>query len=103
MVGFRVFDVGLLILWLVWFFRLRDDGSDTPPEDDEGGGGGGPERNPEKGPGAVVSSCPTDRCPMDAAGCATAIARRAPAGAARLDRCPARCPRECDRRARPSG
>ena len=23
MVGFRVFDVGLLILWLVWFFRLR--------------------------------------------------------------------------------
>ena len=25
MVGFRVFDVGLLIVWLVWFFRLRDD------------------------------------------------------------------------------
>ncbi|CAN5140854.1 MAG: hypothetical protein ACR2F4_02110 [Thermoleophilaceae bacterium] len=51
MVGFRVFDVGLLILWLVWFFRLRSDGSDTPPEDDDGGGGGGPERTPEKGPG----------------------------------------------------
>ena len=28
MVGFRVFDVGLLILWLVWFFRLRDDDDD---------------------------------------------------------------------------
>ena len=25
MVGFRIFDVGLLIVWLVWFFRLRDD------------------------------------------------------------------------------
>ena len=25
MVGFRVFDVGLLIVWLIWFFRLRDD------------------------------------------------------------------------------
>ena len=22
MVGFRVFDVGLLIVWLIWFFRL---------------------------------------------------------------------------------
>ena len=51
MVGFRVFDVGLLILWLVWFFRLRDDGSDSPPEDDEGGGGGGPKRKPGRGPG----------------------------------------------------
>ena len=51
MVGFRVLDVGLLILWLVWFFRLRDDGSDSPPDDDEDGGGGGPERKPVKGPG----------------------------------------------------
>ena len=25
MVGFRVFDVGLLIVWLIWFFRLRDN------------------------------------------------------------------------------
>ena len=38
MVGFRVFDVGLLIVWLVWFFRLRDD--DDSPEDDGPGGGG---------------------------------------------------------------
>ncbi len=51
MVGLRVFDVGLLVLWLVWFFRLREDGSDTPPEDEDGGGGGGPERKPSKGPG----------------------------------------------------
>ena len=35
MVGLRVFDIGALIVWLVWFFKLRDD------EDDEGGGGPG--------------------------------------------------------------
>jgi hypothetical protein len=50
MVGFRVFDVGLLILWLIWFFRLRDDG-DEPP-DDGGGGGGSPDPDPpRRGPG----------------------------------------------------
>jgi hypothetical protein len=39
MVGLRVFDIGALVVWLVWFFKLRDD------EDDEGGGGpGGPGR-----------------------------------------------------------
>ena len=40
MVGFRLFDVGLLVLWLVWFFRLRDDdaGSNDSGEDDHGGG-----------------------------------------------------------------
>ena len=48
MVGFRVFDVGLLIVWLVWFFRLRDD-DDRP--DDDGPGGGGPEPDPENDPG----------------------------------------------------
>jgi hypothetical protein len=48
MVGFRVFDVGLLILWLVWFFRLRDDDDQT---DDDGPGGGGPDTPPERGPG----------------------------------------------------
>ena len=35
MVGLRVFDIGALVVWLVWFFKLRDD------EDDEGGGGPG--------------------------------------------------------------
>ena len=46
MVGFRVFDVGLLIVWLIWFFRLRDDEDDS--RGDDGGGGGGP---PEPRPG----------------------------------------------------
>jgi hypothetical protein len=46
MVGFRVFDLGLLVLWLVWFFRLRDDGEDPP--DDGGGGGGGPGQGPDR-------------------------------------------------------
>ena len=52
MVGFRVFDVGLLVVWLIWFFRLRDDDDSDPP--DEGGGGGGGSRGPERpagGPG----------------------------------------------------
>jgi hypothetical protein len=49
MVGFRVFDVGLLVVWLVWFFRLRDD--DDEPSDDEGGGGEGPGPKPDRGPG----------------------------------------------------
>ena len=50
MVGLRVFDVGALIVWLVWFFRLRDDdgddgddfrgGADEP--DDPGPPGGEP-------------------------------------------------------------
>jgi len=37
MIGLRVFDIGALIVWLVWFFRLRDD------DDDDAGGGGGPD------------------------------------------------------------
>ena len=50
MVGFRVFDVGLLVVWLIWFFRLRDDGDDPPGED--GGGGEGPDPGPGRdGPG----------------------------------------------------
>src|SRR3954449_9929159 len=47
MIGFRVLDVGLLVVWLVWFFRLRDD-------DDSDGGGGGPGGGgaaPERGGG----------------------------------------------------
>ena len=35
--GFRVFYVGLLIVWLVWFFRLRDDDEDPPDDGDDGG------------------------------------------------------------------
>jgi hypothetical protein len=48
MVGFRIFDVGLLIVWLVWFFRLRDDDDRS---DDDGPGGGGSDPGPGKGPG----------------------------------------------------
>jgi hypothetical protein len=47
MVGLRVFDIGALVVWVVWFFRQRDD-------DDEGGGGpggkGGPDRGDPGGP-----------------------------------------------------
>jgi len=61
MVGFRVFDVGLLILWLIWFFRLRDDGDD-PPGDDGGGGGEGPGRGPRRdGPGGGGIRLPVGR------------------------------------------
>ena len=63
MVGLRVFDIGALIVWLVWFFKLRDD------EDDEGGGGPGrpgpaagpmrpsvPDADPWPGGGATISA-----------------------------------------------
>ena len=48
MVGLRVFDVGLLLVWLVWFFRLRDDDDQA---DDDGPGGGGPDPSHDDGPG----------------------------------------------------
>jgi hypothetical protein len=48
MVGFRIFDVGLLVVWLVWFFRLRDDDSG---QEDDGPGGGGHDPGPKRGPG----------------------------------------------------
>jgi hypothetical protein len=44
MVGLRVFDIGALIIWLVWFFRLRDD--DDGDDDDLRGGDGVPEPPP---------------------------------------------------------
>ena len=38
MVGFRIFDVALLVVWLVCFFRLRkDDEPHASDEDDHGG------------------------------------------------------------------
>jgi hypothetical protein len=39
-VGFRIFDVGLLVIWLVWFLRQRDDdaGPNDDGRDDDGGG-----------------------------------------------------------------
>jgi hypothetical protein len=59
MIGFRVLDVGLLVLWLVWFFRLRDD------DDSDGGGGpgggGGPRPEPTDGPGGGGLALPLGR------------------------------------------
>jgi hypothetical protein len=60
MVGFRVFDVGLLVVWLIWFFRLRDDGDDSPGDD--GGGGEGPGPRPDRdGPGGDGIRLPLGR------------------------------------------
>lgn len=58
MVGFRVFDVGLLVLWLVWFFRLRED---DDKDDDGGHGGGGPQPERPVGPGGGGLSLPLGR------------------------------------------
>jgi len=64
MVGFRVFDVGLLIAWLIWFFRLRDDGADEPPDEGGGGGGGGGrDSGPRRGPGGGGIRLPTGLWP----------------------------------------
>ena len=49
MVGLRVFDIGALVVWLVWFFRLRDDDDDA----DGGHGGGGNAPEPDKPERAV--------------------------------------------------
>src|SRR3954462_6308871 len=52
MVGLRVFDIGALIVWLVWFFRLRDD--DDGADDPGRGDGGSPEPEPDPtGPGGL--------------------------------------------------
>ena len=60
MVGFRVFDVGLLIVWLIWFFRLREDDDDS--RGDDGGGGEGPDPTPGKdGPGGDWLRLPLGR------------------------------------------
>ena len=60
MVGFRVFDVGLLIVWLIWFFRLRDDDDDS--RGDDGGGGEGPGPRPrDDGPGGDGIRLPLGR------------------------------------------
>jgi len=60
MVGFRVFDVGLLIVWLIWFFRLRDDDDDS--RGDDGGGGEGPDPRPGRdGPGGDGIRLPLGR------------------------------------------
>ena len=58
MVGLRVFDIGALIVWLIWFFRLRDDDDDA--DDGRGGGGSAPEPETPRGrPAACACRCPT--------------------------------------------
>ncbi|HYI99414.1 MAG TPA: hypothetical protein VEX36_07055 [Thermoleophilaceae bacterium] len=64
-VGFRVFDIGLLVAWLIWFFRIRDDGDD-PSDDGGGGGGGGSDGHgpgPRRGPGGGGLRLPGGRWP----------------------------------------
>lgn len=56
MVGLRVFDVGALVVWLVWFFRLRDD-EDDDGDDFGGGSGDSPEPGPT-GPGGLKLPLP---------------------------------------------
>src|ERR687883_494204 len=49
MIGLRVFDVGALIVWLVWFFRLRQD-DDDDGDDFRHGGDDAPDPEPGGGP-----------------------------------------------------
>ena len=72
---FRVFDVGLLVVWLIWFFRLRDDDDDS--RGDDGGGGEGPGPRPGRtARAAAASSCRWARGASAVAGCATTRAGR---------------------------
>jgi len=47
LVGLRVFDLGGMIVWLIWFLRHDSGGADP---DDEGGGGGGGGSQPQDRP-----------------------------------------------------
>ena len=51
MVGLRVFDVGGLIIWMVWFFKLRESDDDEPYGDDGPGGDDRTPPSPEPAPG----------------------------------------------------
>ena len=88
MVGFRVFDVGLLVVWLVWFFRLRDDGDEDPPDEGGGGGGGRPRARSARraAPAAAAFLCRPAACPRAAAR-ATATALRVAAAPPRAPPC----------------
>jgi hypothetical protein len=57
MVGLRVFDVGALIVWLVWFFKLRDDDDDAGGDDDHGHGDE-PQEPPPNGGGGLELPLP---------------------------------------------
>lgn len=64
MVGFRIFDVGLLLAWLVWFYRLREDEPGTPEEGGDGGGGSPKPDRPRSGPGGGGLKLPLGRWPI---------------------------------------
>ena len=100
MVGFRVFDVGLLIVWLIWFFRLRDDDDDS--HGDDGGGGEGPEPRPGKdGPGGDGIRLPLGRWRLGNGRDRSHGGPPRPAAAAeRSHRCASRCRHACAGRAR---
>jgi hypothetical protein len=83
MVGLRVFDVGALIVWLVWFFRLREEDDD---DDGDDSGGGNDRNGTPKAPGGdgipLPDADPWPQRRRDHAGDrppATAPARRVPA------------------------
>ena len=87
MVGLRVFDVGALIVWLVWFFRLRDD-------DDDGG----------RLPAAATATRPSPRSPRGPGGLRLPLPDVRPWHSRRRDHRGDRRPRRCRRAARaPAG
>ena len=56
LVGLRVLDLGALLAWLVWFFRIREEPDDG--EEGNGGGGGGPEIGPPHPTGGPENGVP---------------------------------------------
>ena len=85
MVGLRVFDVGALIVWLVWFFRLREDDDDEDGGHDDGGGNL-PREDAPGGSGGGLELPKPDADPWPAGGAttaATARPRRRPPGGSR--------------------
>jgi hypothetical protein len=95
MVGLRVFDVGALIVWLVWFFRLRDDDDDEGRDDGPGGSGDEPPRTPSPGGDGIPlpDAEPWPRRRRDHAGdrpCATRSAHTVPPHPVGPVRAPAR-------------
>ena len=102
MVGFRVFDVGLLIVWLIWFFRLRDDDDDSHERGRRRRRGPGAAALAGDGPGGDGIRLPLGRWPLGRGrdrGHEPVSARRGAAAApSRPSR--ARSPRGCASRAR---
>lgn len=64
MVGFRIFDVGLLVAWLVWFYRQREDDPGAPEDGGDGGGGSPTPDRPRSGPGGGGLKLPLGPWPI---------------------------------------